>query len=175
MDEKANRRRDKLLEEAAGYIVLEMYAHALAAVDRIPLADRGTFKVQMCRGYLLRHLKRHEEALESFHRAFEEKPNDVDLLLAMAWCYKRTNQLSRAISSMERAYQIAPKDATVLYNLACYWSLAGNKTQCLSWLGRALRMSSGLIDLIDTESDFEPLRKDPDFQKLVGMAKGVKS
>ena len=29
--------------------------------------------------------------------------------MALAWCYKRTNQLPRAITSMEQAYKIAPK------------------------------------------------------------------
>ena len=95
--------------------------------------------------------------------------------MAMAWCYKRTDQLPKAISAMERAYRIAPQESIVLYNLACYWSLAGNKTQCLSWLGRALRMNTVLLDLIATESDFDPLRHDPDFQHLVNLVKGQKA
>src|SRR5262249_28593828 len=126
-----------------------------------------TFAVNLRRGDVLRHLERHEEALVALHRAFDEKPDDVDLLMAMAWCYKRTNQLPRAITSMEQAYRIAPKEAVIPYNLSCYWSLAGNKTQSLSWLGRALRMDKSFRRLIDDESDFDPLRHDPDFQMIV--------
>ena len=95
--------------------------------------------------------------------------------MAMAWCYKRTNQLPRAITSMEQAYRIAPKQAVILYNLSCYWSLAGNKTQSLSWLGRALRMDKALRQLIDQETDFDSLRHDPDFQMLIGMVKKEKA
>jgi len=105
--------------------------------------------------------------LISLHRAFDERPDDVDLLMTMAWCYKRTNQLPRAITSLERAYRINPKEAVILYNLACYWSLAGNKTQSLSWLGRALRMDNDVRRLIDDEPDFDPLRNDPDFQLIL--------
>ena len=49
-----------------------------------------------------------------------------------------------------------------------YYSLAGDKTQALSWLGRALRMKSSLRSLIADESDFDPLRDDPDFQYVTG-------
>jgi len=167
MDEKTQLRRDKLLAAAEGYITLGMYKHALQSLDQIEGPDKTHFEANYLRGDALRHLERHEEALASFHRAFEEKPDDVSLLMAMAWCYKRTNQLPRAITSMEQAYKISPKEAVILYNLSCYWSLAGNKTQSLSWLGRALRMDSSYRQLIDDETDFDPLRHDPDFQMIV--------
>jgi tetratricopeptide (TPR) repeat protein len=167
MDEKIRIRRDKLLAAAEGYITLGMYKQALASLDQIEGPDRSGFEANYRRGDALRHLERHEEALTAFHRAFEEKPDDVELLMAMAWCYKRTNQLPRAITSMEQAYKISPKEAVILYNLSCYWSLAGNKTQSLSWLGRALRMDASYRQLIDDETDFDPLRHDPDFQMIV--------
>ncbi|MBS0267062.1 MAG: tetratricopeptide repeat protein [Planctomycetes bacterium] len=175
MDEKARRRRDRLIDEAQGYRMLGMYDNALESLDRIPAADRDEFSVLFLRGDLLRSVERHAEALEVLHRAFEQQPADVDLLMALAWCYKRTDQLPRAITAMEQAYQIAPKEPVVLYNLSCYWSLAGDKMQCLSWLGRALRMSSELLSLIDSETDFDSLRHDPDFVKLVNLAKGTKT
>lgn len=175
MDEKASRRRVKLLSAAEGYTELGMYGHALDSLDKIQNADGAVFDVNFRRGDVLRHLGRHDEALVAFHRAFDENPDHVDLLMAMAWCYKRTNQLPRAITSMEQAYRIAPKQAVILYNLSCYWSLAGNKTQALSWLGRALRMDKAYRLLIEQETDFDPLRHDPDFQMLVGMVKREKA
>jgi tetratricopeptide (TPR) repeat protein len=102
------------------------------------------FAVNYLRGEALRQMEQYAEALDPLGRAFAENPEDVGLLMAMAWCYKRTDQLSKAISAMEQAYRISPKQAVILYNLACYWSLAGNKTQSLSWLGRALRMDRSL-------------------------------
>lgn len=175
MDDKARGRRTKQLAAAEGYTALGMYAHALDSLDKIQNLDGAVFETNFRRGEALRHLERHDEALEAFHRAFEANPDDVDLLMAMAWCYKRTNQLPRAITSMEQAYRIAPKVAVILYNLSCYWSLAGNKTQSLSWLGRALRMDKGLRQLIEKETDFDPLRHDPDFQMLVGLVKREKA
>jgi tetratricopeptide (TPR) repeat protein len=167
MDPKVRNSRDRHLAAAEGYIALGMYTHALAALDKITNPEEAAFELNYQRGDALRHLGRHDEALVSFQRAFEEKPDDVDLLMAMAWCYKRTDQLPRAITSMEQAYRIAPKQAVILYNLSCYWSLAGNKTQSLSWLGRALRMDNDYRRLIDDEPDFDSLRNDPDFQLII--------
>ncbi len=167
VDEKTCARRDKLVAAAEGYITLGMHAHALSSLNEIGQPEEATFAINFLRGDALRNLERYDEALTAFHRAFDEKPDDVELLMALAWCYKRTNQLPRAITSMERAYRIAPKQAVILYNLSCYWSLAGNKTQSLSWLGRALRMDAELKKLIDDETDFNPLRHDPDFQLIV--------
>ena len=167
MDERALSRCEKLVSAAEGYITLEMFTHALASLAEIREAGEMAFRVEFLRGDVLRTLERHSEALAAFDRAFVIKPDDVDLLMAMAWCYKRTNQLPRAITSMEQAYRISPKVPVILYNLSCYWSLAGNKAQSLSWLGRALRMDRSLRNLIDDETDFNPLRNDPDFRMIV--------
>lgn len=168
MDDKPRLQREKLLGAAEGYLTLGMHAHALASLDEIERSGEADFELHFLRGEVLRALERHDEALATFHRAFEEKPNDVGLLMAMAWCYKRTKQLPQAITSMEQAYRLSPKEAVILYNLSCYWSLAGNKTQSLSWLGRALRLDRKLRRLIDDETDFDPLRHDPDFQLVIG-------
>ncbi len=160
-------RQQKLLTAAEGYYELEMYDHALAALNDIPEPGTVGPALHRLRGEVLRALEQHQAALEVFELARAETPDDVQLLMAMAWCWKRTNQLPRAIAAMEHAYRISPNVAVVLYNLACYWSLAGNKTQALSWLGRALRMDSGLRQLIPTEHDFDPLRHDPDFQLII--------
>src|SRR5438309_6933617 len=102
MDEKARSRQEKLLAAAEGYMALGMHQHALASLGQIELSGEGeAFPVNFLRGEALRNLERHADALVAFHRALEEKPEDVSLLMAMAWCYKRTDQLPRAITSME--------------------------------------------------------------------------
>src|SRR5207302_250387 len=102
MDEKLTSRRAKLLAEAEGYLALGMHTHALASLDAIERGEDGAFAANFLRGEALRNLERHADALEAFQHAFDEKPDDVSLLMAMAWCYKRTNQLPRAITSMEQ-------------------------------------------------------------------------
>ena len=160
-------RRERLLEAARGYLTLEMPDHALRKLRRIDSSDDELFEIYQLQGESLRQKKEHEEALSVFSRALEERPDDLTVLMGMAWCYKRIGQLHNAISTMEQAYQSCPKEPIILYNLSCYYSLSGDKTQALSWLGKALRKEPALRELISDESDFDPLRNDPDFQFVI--------
>jgi Flp pilus assembly protein TadD len=157
------------LEAASGYIDLSMPEHALRALDQVSDREAAAFEYYWLRGDALRTAGNFEEALAALSRAREEQPDELSVLMAMAWCYKRTDRLSHAISAMEEAYRAHPKVAIVLYNMACYYSLAGDKMQALSWLGRALRMQTALRQRIAAESDFDPLRNDPDFQYLTNL------
>ena len=165
------RRRNRLLEAARGYLELDMPRYALRQIDAIDDPEQCAFDAFQLRGEALRQQKKYEEAVKAFRRALVENPNSINVLLGMAWCFKRADQLQRAINSMQRAYKVAPHEAIVLYNLSCYFSLAGDKEQALSWLGRSLRMEKSLRKLIPDESDFDPLRDDPDFQFIVGIKK----
>ncbi len=161
-------RFQRLISKAEGFLSLEMPEKALAALRQVDRPDQSRFPVLYLRGAAYRDLKQYEDALPCFLEALVDEPESVEVLLAMAWCYKRMDQLPRAISAMEEAYQVAPNESIVLYNMACYWSLAGDKANALSWLGRALRMDQKLRELIDGESDFDSLRHDPDFELIVG-------
>lgn len=164
----ASVRREKLLEAARGYLALDMPTQAIAQLDAIRDPERCPFDAHHLRGEALRQRTDYESALVEFRKALAVQPDDLSVLLGMAWCYKRVDRLDQAIAVTERAYRSAPEQAIVLYNLACYYALDGNKAQSLSWLGRALRMEKALRDLIADESDFDLLRSDPDFQFIAG-------
>lgn len=169
---------------ASGYLELEMPAHALRTLGGISDPEVMPFQFYQLLGLTLRAESKFEEALVALSRAHKERPDDLDVLMAMAWCYKRTDRLPQAISVMQEAYLAHPKIPVVLYNIACYYSLAGGKAQALSWLGRALRMETALRkqmteepeferkslrELIPDEPDFDQLRNDPDFQYIANL------
>lgn len=165
---KPRNRHERRLEAARGYLALDMPDHALRELRSIAERDECEFAWQQLRGEALRQKQEYHAALDAFHQALSEDDEDVSVLMGMAWCYKRIDELPRAIRVMERAYEVAPKEPIVLYNLSCYYALAGDKPQALSWLGRALRMEKSLRELIPGESDFDSLRDDPDFQFVAG-------
>jgi len=162
-----DRRRERHLEAARGYLMLDMPDHALQQLAAVDEPELVAFDVHSLRGEALRQKAEHHAALNAYHKALNDSPDDLGVLFGMAWCYKRTDRLDEAIASMQRAYEAAPDEAVVLYNLSCYWALAGDKENALSWLGRALRMDTSLRKLVATESDFDSLRDDPDFQFIV--------
>ena len=147
--------------------MLDMPEPALRELSAIRGSGAESAEWQRLRGEAFRSARQHTEALDALQQADRLEPDDVGTLLGIAWCQKRTDRLPDAIETMLRAYRACPEEPIVLYNIACYFSLAGEKEQTLSWLGRALRMSPDLRSLIAEETDFDPLRDDPDFLFVV--------
>ncbi len=170
MSKRRHKRDARLLEASRGYLMLGMSERALAELRQVADPEPFLFDYHSLRGEALRDRQEFSAALDAFHLAIRERPDDVGVLMGMAWCYKRVGQLARSISTMHEAYRVSPKEPVLLFNLACYYALDGDKPQALTWLGRALRMDADLRRLIPDESDFDRLRDDPDFQLIVGEA-----
>jgi tetratricopeptide (TPR) repeat protein len=166
--------RDRIkrqLDEAEGYLLLNLPARALEILER--RADWATmqFEASLLAGEALRVLERYREALKPLEIAAKLRPGDVSVAIALGWCYKRTHRLAQAIDALERAGRYHPEHALIRYNLACYWSLAGNANKALDELAAALEIDPDLRAQIPDEADFALLRGDPRFERLsVGPA-----
>jgi len=158
-------------EAAEGYVELGMIDQALAELHPLRQIQEVAYDYHRLLGECYRARENWAAALMEFERCDRLQPESLDVLMAMAWCYKRLNRLDDAIAAMQTAYESHRDEPIVLYNLSCYYSLAGNKPQALSWLGRALRMERRLIELIPKETDFAPLRGDPEFSRLLELAR----
>lgn len=162
-------RQQRILREAEGYLELGMAHAALTTLER--MQQPGTFKGQQLylRGEALRSLERYVEAIAPLEQASDILPSNTHVWLALGWCYKRTGRLDLAILALERAEEVDPKQALIQYNLACYCSLAGSKQRALQYLSRAIRMDSHFRDLTGSETDFDPIRSDPEFRALTSV------
>lgn len=158
----------RAIEEAEGYTELGMLEHALRALQRRGALVHGNGRACFLLGEALRELDRYEEALLPLERSADLLPDDIHVLMALGWCYKRTGQLGKAIEALEKAVRVDSSEAVLHYNLACYWSLARNRTLALRYLSRALEIDANFRDMIADEPDFNPLRHDPEFIQLVG-------
>lgn len=159
-------RQSKIEKEAEGYLELGMAQQALSTILR--LGDTSTLDANglYILGESLRSLNRYEEAVEPLYNAAQSASNNIHILLALAWCYKRIGRLDQAITTLEEALAVEPDEPILRYNLACYFSLAGNKNRALRYLSQTLSIAPDYRQLIDDEPDFNPIRSDPDFQSL---------
>ena len=162
----------RIQREAEGYLELGMAEHALQTLGR--LGDPTAFDANALHlwGESLRALDRYFEALMPLERAAKAAPDDIHVRIALGWCYKRTGRLDLAIETLEQALIIEPEQALLRYNLACYLSLAGQKRRALRHLSQALTIDPAYRELVEAESDFDPLRADPEFQALCGGVRG---
>jgi tetratricopeptide (TPR) repeat protein len=154
------------LDEAEGFLMLELPGRALQILNSRSDWSNMQFEANFFKGEALRSLKHYREALKPLEMAANLRPNDSRVALALGWCYKRTNRLAQAIDSLERALRENPDKALLHYNLACYWALAGNSAKALDALAAALEQEPELRALIADEPDFDRLRGQPDFDRL---------
>jgi len=186
-------RRRQLLREAEGYLDLIMLPAAQPAASalcpseesRNRLAQRsleilerletagGNWRqshLLYLKGQAYRVMQRFEEALKPLQAAVEIAPSNVHMRLALAWCLKRVDRLDLAIESLEGAIQADPDCGIAYYNLACYWSLAKNAGLAVMYLSTAFEIDQHYRELVAGESDFDPIRNDPEFQHVISVA-----
>ena len=156
--------------EAEGYLELGMPEHALTGLQRRGALVHGDARACYLMGETLRELRRYRDAVYPLRRSLELIPDDTRVCLALGWCFKRIGNIEEAIRALERAVRVEPGDAMLHYNLACYCSLARRRRRAVEHLAQALEIDGNFRELVGDESDFDPIRDDPQFQSLVSAA-----
>lgn len=165
----SNSRVGRLIRQAEGYLELGLPAHAAEVLARRFEVVNQSARASYLLGEALREMECYSEAVGPLERSLEIAPEDLHTHLALAWCYKRTRRLSQAIETLQEALRSDPFEAILHYNLACYWSLAQQRKRALRSLSRALDLDINYLDLIPTESDFDSIRDDPEFQLITSL------
>ncbi len=164
------RTRDDLirrrLDEAEGYLLLDLPRRSLQILESRTEWSNMQFEASLLRGQALRALNKYREALIALEHAAQLRPGDPCVALDLGWCYKRTNRLAQAIDSLTRALREHPDEPLLHYNLACYWSLAGNAANSIRELSIALDLDPEMGKLVAAESDFDGVRGNPEFERL---------
>jgi TolB-like protein/Flp pilus assembly protein TadD len=76
-------------------------------------------------------------------------------------------QTERAIAWSERALELHPADMSALGNGACLQARLGNADRAIALLERVSALGWGQRDWLERDPDYESLRDDPRFQKLL--------
>jgi tetratricopeptide (TPR) repeat protein len=172
----------QILREAEGYLDLiiafsdqwpldaklrdRLAMRALDALQSLPTCTGQRANILYLTGQAYRAMERYREAIPPLESASVLDPDNLLIWLALGWCYKRTSRLDLAIQSLEKGCDAAPDEAIVHYNLACYWSLAGKTKRAIRYLAKSFDIDASYRELVAGESDFDPIRDQPDFQSL---------
>jgi beta-lactamase regulating signal transducer with metallopeptidase domain/tetratricopeptide (TPR) repeat protein len=97
---------------------------------------------------------------------------DVAMHLGHGW-YERGNkylserQYERAIAAYEKAIETDDKPAKAAYNAACAYALQNDREHAFQWLEKAVDLGYADADHYIEDSDLDPLRSDPRFQRII--------
>ena len=79
--------------------------------------------------------------------------------------YAEAAELGRELLEMH------PDQAFLFYNVACCESLAGQTAEALQHLRRSIEMREGFRGMANGDTDFDPIRTEPEFGELVRRAR----
>ena len=91
--------------------------------------------------------------------------------LTEAMNLNKKGDVEGAIAAAARATRLDPESADCAYDLACYYALAGQKADALQALRRSVSLNPRMAKMASSDSDLESLRGDPEFQKILVVAK----
>jgi tetratricopeptide (TPR) repeat protein len=111
------------------------------------------------RGARLRGVKAVEERLDL-------NPDDVRALYMGANGLVALGEHERGLAWARRALELEPEEPMLLYNLACIYSLAGELTEALECLERAIQGGFAHKMWLEQDSNLDPLRDEPRFRAL---------
>ena len=136
------------------------------------------FQCALLASQSLRMLKRHSEArqlrregLGRAERVLEFNPTEPRALSLIPGYLLDEGQPERALETSERALTLYPDDMSTLVNGACLRARLGQKDRALDLLERAFARHWGLRDWIEHDDDYDSLRDDPRFQRLLARLK----
>lgn len=183
MSEYTRLRRQQLIREAEGYVEFMalgaerwslsqanldlLGARALAVLAKLDPKSGQRGHALYLTGMVYRAMGRHAEAIDPLIEANKLDQGNLEVGLALGWCYKRIQRVDLAIEALTEVLQANDQEAIVHYNLACYWSLSGNVGAAVRCLAHAFELNPEYRDKVTSESDFDPIRNHPEFQSVI--------
>ena len=114
-----------------------------------------------------------KEMVSEAQKAVQQDPSNGAALGILAGGYAILGEMEKTRESIERALLIDPDNLNMRYNFACIFATAlRDKERALKMLESTLPRSGAFQAMIaETDTDFDSLRDDPRFQKVIADAK----
>lgn len=81
--------------------------------------------------------------------------------------FLRRDEYEKAVAAYEKAIEMDDNAGKAAYNAGCAYSLQSDRDKALAWLDRAVQLGFDDADQYLNDSDLDPIRSDPRFQRLV--------
>jgi adenylate cyclase len=129
-------------------------------------------------GWMLRLLGRPEEARVASREAIKRaerilalNPVDARALSVGSLALFSDGQVERAMDWSHRSLALHPNDMSTLVSATCLRAYAGQKQQAIDTFERLVSLGWGSRDWVERDPDYDSLRDDPRFQRLLARMK----
>jgi tetratricopeptide (TPR) repeat protein len=112
-------------------------------------------------------LKLYEEAISSYDKAVEIKPDNHEAWDNKGLSLAYLGRFEEAITSYNLALAIQPDYPNAWYNKACAYALQGQINLAVENLEKAISLDEEYRDMAKNDADFDRIREDSRFQKLI--------
>jgi TolB-like protein/Flp pilus assembly protein TadD len=136
------------------------------------------FQAPMLLSQSLRIIGRHDkskaagrEGILRAERTLALNPGDVRALSLGSLALFDDGQIARALEWSRRSLELYPDDMSALFNAACLHSRSAQKEEAIKVLERVFARGWGKRDWIEHDPDYDILRDDPRFKKLLERLK----
>jgi len=157
-----------LYDRGITYIKLKQYNEALTDLNNSLALSPNDPVTLYSRGNTYLELRKYDKAIVDYTQSLKFRPDDWKTLTNRGITYIKLRKYDEAIADLNRALKLEPNDPCTLYNLACLFSLRGKTKDALAYLKKAIDTDKKWREDAKTDEDFDNIRKDPRFKKLVG-------
>jgi len=118
------------------------YEKSLETVQRVLVRAPDSRRAQALEAHLLSNVGRHGEAMVRLQRLLKKNPEDLDLILAMAWSTSRSGNHEKGRKWLDRAWVQAQKEGSSSQTVRCVLTaarlelIADNPMVAREWLDR---------------------------------------
>lgn len=149
------------------YSKMARYKEALADYNQALIMEPDAPDILHNRGLTYAEMERYDEALADYNQALKIKPDFHEALNSRGITYSKMERYEEAISNFDQALKIKPDYPDAIYNKACLFSLMHKPKDAIALLEKAICLDEKYRQMATTDSDFDNIRDDPRFKKLI--------
>ena len=119
-----------------------------------------------------------DDAIEKYQKSIEYKPDfhgayyNWGVALSDLAKIKSGSEAEELYEKAFEKFQQAIKHGGDSYNLACLYALRNRKEEALKYLDLTLSRGEVSVEFVEEDNDWDALRDDPDFKRLLSQYKG---
>lgn len=106
-----------------------------------------------------------------FENVLKKDPKNPETLELLGGLYSKYEMANQALRIDRRLARLSPQDSRVHYNLACTLCIMGRKRESLEVLKKAIELGYDDYEWLMQDSDFNSLKSDPEFNRLIKSCK----